>query len=406
MTEEDDMAYTSLNEETAREYARQKTDVFQDDAELECKEIGDGNLNMVFRIWNTKDPKESVIIKQSLPHARIDESIHAPLERARIESEMLVLHDRNCPGLAPKIYDYDREMYAIAMEDLSDHIVLRKGLIQGTVYPKLAEHMGEFLARSLFFTSDLGMDPLEKKVLQKSFVNPDLCKITEDLVFSNPYFDADNNKIDPEIRERVVENWNDGDLKREVAKLKEKFMTQGQALIHGDLHTGSVFVTDQSTKAFDPEFGFFGPMGFDIGAILGNLILNHASQLWHKQDEKDRSAFRKYLLETFKGIWETFDRQFRELWKEHVRTPLESNPLYLEDYMHRLLADASGYAGCKMTRRIVGLAQVADIRSIEDAQVRADAQIAVLDTARDFIMKRDQFTSIDDLIKIVKKYEQ
>ncbi|MDA3948526.1 MAG: hypothetical protein PF508_04785 [Spirochaeta sp.] len=51
-------------------------------------------------------------------------------------------------------------MYAILMEDLSDHVVLRKGLIAGTVYPKLAVHMGQFLARSLFFTSDVGMDPL------------------------------------------------------------------------------------------------------------------------------------------------------------------------------------------------------------------------------------------------------
>lgn len=400
------MPYTSLNEETALEYARRKTDVFKNDTALECKEIGDGNLNMVFRIWDTADQSKSVIIKQSLPHARIDESIHAPLDRARIESEMLVLHDQNCPGLAPKIYDYDREMYAIIMEDLSDHIVLRKGLIKGNVYPKLAEHMGQFLARSLFYTSDLGMDPLQKKELQKSFVNPDLCKITEDLVFTNPYYDADNNKIDPEIRERAEENWRDNELKREVAKLKEKFMTQGQALIHGDLHTGSVFVTESTTKSFDPEFGFFGPMGFDIGAILGNLILNHASQLWHKNDEADRATFRNYLLDTFKGIWETFDAQFRALWKKHVKAPLEDNPLYLEDYMQRLLSDGIGYAGCKMTRRIVGLAQVEDIRSIEDADVRAVAQIAVLDTAREFIMRRHEFRSIDEVLEVVRKHEK
>jgi 5-methylthioribose kinase len=400
------MAYTSLNEETAREYARKKTGVFGPDSNLACSEIGDGNLNMVFRIWNEDKPDESVIVKQSLPHARIDESIHAPLERARIESEMLVLHDKHCPGLAPKIYDYDREMYAIVMEDLSDHVVLRKGLINGTVYPKLADHMGEFLARSLFFTSDIGMDPLEKKELQKSFVNPDLCKITEDLVFSNPYFDADNNKIDPEIRARAEENWKDEELKREVAKLKEKFMTQGQALIHGDLHTGSVFVTAESTKSFDPEFAFFGPMGFDIGAILGNLILNYASQLSHKRDKNDRAAFREYLLKTFAGIWETFDSQFRDLWNKHVKTPLESNPLYLEDYMRRLLSDAVGYAGCKMTRRIVGLAQVEDIRSIEDADVRAVAQIAVLDTARELILRRDEFASIDEVVAVVRKHEK
>tara|TARA_B100000614_G_scaffold208603_1_gene191246 strand:- start:439 stop:1641 length:1203 start_codon:yes stop_codon:yes gene_type:complete len=400
------MGYTTLNEETAKEYARTKTSVFAAEADLVCKEIGDGNLNMVFRIEDRGDPSRSVVIKQSLPHARIDDSIHAPLDRARIESEMLVLHDKHCPGLAPKIFDYDREMYAIVMEDLSDHIVLRKGLIRGTKYPRLAEDMGQFLARSLFFTSDLGMDPLEKKELQKRFVNPDLCKITEDLVFSNPYFDADNNKIDPEIRDRAEENWRDEELKKEVAILKEKFMTQAQALIHGDLHTGSVFVTPESTKSFDPEFGFFGPMGFDIGAILGNLILNHASQLWHKPDDADRKDFREYLLSTFKGIWETFSTQFRALWEEHVTTPMESNPVYREDYIERLFADAIGYAGCKMTRRIVGLAQVEDIRSIEDADVRATAQIAVLDTAREFIMKRHSFASIDDVIAVVRKHQK
>ncbi|TVR05396.1 MAG: S-methyl-5-thioribose kinase [Spirochaetaceae bacterium] len=399
------MPYVTLTEETAREYARANTSVFPNDAALECKEIGDGNLNMVFRIAE-KSGTRSVIIKQSLPHARIDDSIAAPLDRARIESEMLVLHDRHCQGLAPKIHHYDREMYAIVMEDLSDHVVLRKGLIQGNTYPKLAEHIGEFIARSTFFTTDLGMDPEEKKVLQKSFVNPELCKITEDLVLSNPYFDAANNRIDVEIRERAEQNWQDSELKLQVMQLKEKFMTQAQALIHGDLHTGSIFVTKETTKAFDPEFGFFGPIGFDLGAILGNLILNHASQQWHMRDDAARrAAFRLYLLDTFREIWNVFDRNFRALWKQHVTTPMESNPLYLENYMARLFADAIGFAGCKMTRRIVGLAQVADIRSIPDTAVRAQAQIAVLDTAREFIMKRESYRSMDEVVETVRRYE-
>jgi len=398
------MAYETLNEKTALEFARAKTKLFSADSKLECKEIGDGNLNMVFRVSDSNRSGKSVIIKQSLPHARIDDSIVAPLDRARIESEMLLLHHRNCPGLAPRIFEYDREMYAIIMEDLSEHVVLRKGLIAGTVYPKLATHIGEFLARSLFFTSDLGMDPLKKKELQKTFVNADLCKITEDLVFSNPYFDAANNKIDPEIRERAEENWKDLTLQREVAKLKEKFMSQAQALVHGDLHTGSVFVTTESTKAFDPEFGFFGPMGFDIGAIIGNLVLNHASQIWHKKDKQDREAFQEYLLHSFREIWNVFEAQFRGLWKEHVKTPLEMNPEYLEDYMKRLLADSIGYAGCKMTRRIVGLAQVEDIRSVPDAGVRARAQVAVLDTAREFILQREAYRSIDEAVETVRKH--
>ena len=395
------MAYEKLNEQTVIDYVSRKTDIFTDASRLKSREIGDGNLNMVFRVWDTADSSSSVIIKQSLPYARIDESLTAPLDRARIESEMLVLHDRYCSGLAPRVHEYDRDMYAIIMEDLSDHIVLRKGLIMGVVYPHLAEHMGEFLARSLFMTSDLGMEPQKKKNLQKNFVNPELCKITEDLVFSEPYFDARNNRIDPEIHNRVKENWRDGALKREVAVLKESFMTHAQALIHGDLHTGSVFVTADSTKAFDPEFGFFGPMGFDIGAILGNLVLNHASHIWHTKDAKKRSSYRDYLLNTFKRIWEIFADRFQRLWNDTVTAPLESSPLYLERYMRQLLADSVGFAGCKMTRRIVGLAQVEDIRSINDASVREAAQIAVLDTARDFIMQRHEYRTIDEIAERV-----
>lgn len=399
------MAYETLTEKTAGEYARAKTNIFSKNSELECKEIGDGNLNLVFRVKEKSSGGKSVIIKQSMPHARIDKSIIAPLERADIESEMLVLYDQNTPNLSPKIYFYDKEEYAIIMEDLSDHIVLRKGLIKGNMYPHLAEHMGEFLARSLFLTSDLGMDPLKKKEMQKKFINPDLCKITEDLVFSNPYFNASNNKIDPEIRTRAERNWVDDELRAAVAVLKEKFMTQGQALIHGDLHTGSVFVTPDSTKIFDPEFAFFGPMGFDIGAILGNLILNYLSQEWHLKDTVEKKAlFQKYLLDTFRGIWIIFSHRFRELWDTFVTTPMESNSVYKDNYMKRLFSDSIGYAGCKMARRIVGLAQVEDIRSIPDAEVRAKVQIAALDISREFIIQRDTYYSIEDVLSTVKNY--
>jgi 5-methylthioribose kinase len=398
------MAYETLTEKTAGEYARAKANIFSKNSELECKEIGDGNLNLVFRVKEKTPGGKSVIIKQSMPHARIDKSIIAPLERADIESEMLVLYNQITPNLSPKIYFYDKEEYAIIMEDLSAYIVLRKGLIRGNLYPHLAEHMGEFLARSLFFTSDLGLDPLKKKAMQKKFINPDLCKITEDLVFSNPYFDASNNKIDPEIRTRAERNWVDDELKSAVAVLKEKFMTQGQALIHGDLHTGSVFVTADSTKIFDPEFAFFGPMGFDIGAILGNVILNYLSQEWHLKNSDNKKAYQRYLLDTFRGIWMIFSHRFRELWNSSVTTPMESNPVYRENYMKRLFSDSIGYAGCKMARRIVGLAQVEDIRSIPDAEVRAKVQIAALDISREFIIQRDKYYSIEDVVGTVQNY--
>ena len=57
------------------------------------------------------------------------------------------------------------------------------------------------------------------------------------------------------------------------AVLKHRFMTHGEALIHGDLHTGSVMVGGGRTVAIDPEFAFYGPVGFDLGAIWANAVI-------------------------------------------------------------------------------------------------------------------------------------
>lgn len=67
-----------------------------------------------------------------------------------------------------------------------------------------------------------------------------------------------------------------------------RFRERAQALIHGDLHTGSVMVTSDSTQVIDPEFAFYGPMGFDIGAFLGNLILAFFAQDGHSSEGNDR----------------------------------------------------------------------------------------------------------------------
>ena len=58
-----------------------------------------------------------------------------------------------------------------------------------------------------------------------------------------------------------------------LSVLKHRFMTHGEALIHGDLHTGSVMVGGGRTVAIDPEFAFYGPVGFDLGAIWANAVI-------------------------------------------------------------------------------------------------------------------------------------
>ena len=68
-------------------------------------------------------------------------------------------------------------------------------------------------------------------------------------------------------------------------------------------------VTQDSTKCIDPEFGFYGPMGFDVGAFLGNLMLAYISQDGHATPQHDREVHflkthhEKLIILHYLGRW-------------------------------------------------------------------------------------------------------
>ena len=147
--------------------------------------------------------QESIIIKQALPYAKVvGESWPLSLVRARIEREILQEEYRLCPEWT-QVYDYDDDLALTVMEDLSDHVIMRKGLMDGGTYPLFAQHIGEFMARTLFFTSIRGMNQQLKKEQQGRFVNPDQCKISEDLIFDEPYRIAEKNNYDAAIEDEA-----------------------------------------------------------------------------------------------------------------------------------------------------------------------------------------------------------
>ncbi|TLS51086.1 S-methyl-5-thioribose kinase [Paenibacillus antri] len=393
-------AYHPLTESEAIERARAVPGVFAPGANLTVREIGDGNLNLVFHIQESGQGK-GLILKQALPYAKVvGESWPLTLDRARIESEALMIQGELAPGLAPKVYEYEAELALTIMEDLSDHVIMRRGLIEGNAYPLFAGHIGEFLARTLFFTSDFGMNQQQKKLQTGRFINPELCKITEDLIFDDPYTVSANNNYDPAIENEAAALRSDRELHLEVARLRYGFLTKGQAMLHGDLHTGSIFVTPTSTKVIDPEFAYYGPMGFDIGAVLANLLLNAAAQGGRMDDPSALGDFRAYLLDTVKQVWVEFETRFRALWAEHCVDRLLRESGYLDAFLAELLQDTFGYAGAKMVRRIVGLAHVADIDGIPDEARRNRARRVALGIGADLIKRHRTAGSIGQMLAV------
>jgi 5-methylthioribose kinase len=395
--------YHALTQAEAVEYARGIEDIFPDGAQLKSRDIGDGNLNHVFHI---SDPASGrgLILKQALPYAKVvGESVPLTLDRARIESEALRIQGELCPDLTPKVYGYEPDLALMVMEDLSDHIVLRRGLMERGRYPLFAGHIGSFLARTLFFTSDLAMDQQEKKLQVKAFINPELCSITEDLIFDAPYTKSRMNIFEPHIRDAVERIWADTDLHLEVALLREKFLTKAQALLHGDLHTDNIFIKQDSMKVIDPEFAYYGPMGYDIGAVIGNLLLNYSGQEGWSTDALERSDYRSYLLDTVRDLWTQFELQFRELWNGHAADRMAKTRGYQDLYVARLLQDTIGFAGVKLVCRVHGFIHVADIDHIEDAAARERAQRIALEIGAALIKRNRTARSIEEVLEIALK---
>ncbi|XP_042427156.1 methylthioribose kinase-like [Zingiber officinale] len=381
---------------------------------LSVKEVGDGNLNFVYIV---SGPGGSFVLKQALPYVR-SVGISWPMSKERTYFEMLALkeHGRLCPYHVPEVYHFDRPMSLIAMRYLQPpHIILRKGLIAGIEYPLLAQHMSDFMARTLFFTSLLYHSTLEHRKAVAEFCGNELCRLTEQVVFSDPYKVAQYNRWTSPYLDHDAEAIREDDtLKIEVAGLKSMFCERAQAMIHGDLHTGSVMVTNDSTQVIDSEFAFYGPMGYDIGAFLGNLILAFFSQDGHANKDDDREAYKRWILKTIEETWDLFHQKFVSLWNENIDGHGEA---YLADiynkpelqllaqkkYMIDLFHDSIGFGAAKMIRRIVGVAHVEDFESIADTSRRAFCERDALNCAKTLLKERCKLETIGQVISVIEE---
>lgn len=380
-------------------YVKEKTTFFNEDSHLICDEIGDGNLNYVYRVIDQINNK-SVIVKQAGDTARISDDIKLSTNRIKIESDILVLHGKFANGHVPEVYLFDNVMNCCVMEDLSDHKILRDALLQFETFPNLADHISTFMVNTLLPTTDVVMNHQAKKLQVKEFINPELCEISEELVYTEPFNDYNhrNELFVPNRAWIESEIYRDDILRLEAAKLKFEFMNNAQALIHGDLHTGSLFVTKESTKVIDPEFGFYGPIGYDVGNIIANLIFSLIHANAHRQEDFVVWA-EKVIIETV----DLFNEKFSVFWDKYVTDKMAKEPGFKTWYLDRVLHDSAGVAGLEITRRIIGLAKVKDITSIENEHDRIQAERICLTLAKRFIKERKKFKSGRDFVEAIKE---
>ncbi|VEA63115.1 Methylthioribose kinase [Serratia plymuthica] len=394
--------YRTFTAADAVEYARQYGQLADPQALVSADEIGDGNLNLVFKIRD-RDGVSRVIVKQALPYVRcVGESWPLTLDRARIEAETLLIHGGVCPRHTVKVLHHDPELAVMVQEDLSDHHIWRNELIKGHYYPLAAGQLAEYLAQTLFHTSDFYQTAQEKKAEVSRFTNPELCQITEDLFFTDPYIDHERNQFDEALLPQVRALRDDTALRLAVAGLKHRFLSKAEALLHGDIHSGSIFVAEGKLKAIDAEFGFYGPIGFDVGSALGNLLLNYCG-LPGLLGPRDAAAGRAQRLQDVRELWLIFADRFLALCHQQTREIALAVPGYAEQFLQQVWTDAIGYCGSELIRRTIGLAHVADLDSISDAEMRAECQRSALSLGRALIVNAAQIEHIDALLARIRQ---
>ena len=395
-----------MDEEAIKVYVAEKLKLFENIEDIKVSEIGDGNINYVFRAEDIKS-KKSVVIKQA---DKLLRSSGRPLDvdRNRIEAEVLKFYGEVASDYVPKIYHYDEVMCALTMEDISEYENLRHGLMKKKIYKNFAEDITTFMVNTLISTMDIVMNPWKKKEDVKKYINIELCDITEKLVFTDPYTNhfGTNIVLDESSEFVKKEIYDDEELVFEAGKLKYKFMNNPQSLLHGDLHSGSIFVTESKTKVIDPEFAFYGPIGYDLGNVVGNLFFSYIHSDIVMSDEVEKRSYLSYLETTIADIVDKFTEKFGRAYDENVIDPMAKNPLYKKWMIDSILEDAAGMAGTEVIRRTIGDSKVKEIESIKSIETRVYMDKFLILIGKSLIKDRYKIKTGEDYVALIDKIKK
>jgi 5-methylthioribose kinase len=186
-------------------------------------------------------------------------------------------------------------------------------------------------------------------------------------------------------------------------------------MLHGDLHTGSVMVSDSDIRVIDPEFVTYGPIGFDVGMLIANFLMAYLAQPGHASSSGERDVYGDWVLGEAEAVWAAFAETFAGLWQTE-RTGMLYPACLFEDQGHadgaeaalagKLAAiwrDALGFCGVEIHRRILGLAHNADFEQIADVAVRAACEARALELGRRLVHGRGDIPDMATVTRMTRQ---
>ncbi len=287
--------------------------ISSDERVIASAKAGEGNMNLTLRVRIAgAGGARCVIVKQSRPWVEKYDTIAAPWDRALSEYRFY----QRVAGIAgvadrmPQLLAADDTSRLLVLEDLGESRDFT-GVYRNKDFPPQAlAQLAQYL-RALHEATRGGADPL--------LANRAMRELNHQHMYVIP-LQANNGLVlkefEPSLPGAARELLEDDSYLRLVAETGERYLSDGECLLHGDYFPGSWLTTDDGLRIIDPEFCFFGDREFDVGVCVAHLRL--AQRPWS-------DAF---------AILDSYGIPFIDL---------------------RLL---SQFAGCEVMRRLIGYAQL------------------------------------------------
>ena len=401
-----------LTEDQVAAYLKDK-DLYPQDAELvvedlhAIKESIDGYVNLIYHIYDQNG--KSMVLKQIVgePRSKMDEAAGSKnskymhdwsldIGRLRSEISVLIFWDSVYPGICPKIYLFDEPRGIIVMEDLTDHSLLRYEHCRMKEHPEFPEKIGRFMARNLFYSSDLHLTRYKKQELEKFFENPEYTAL-DFFLFADCTIVSDNRYM-PEatwpLRKAIIENEK---IQGMIRQMRHQSLTDKECLIHTDLHASNIMINDQSMKIIDTEFAGFGPIAQDWGRLIASFCLNFFS--WygdHDHTEGEKAVFRAYLLDAINNMYQCFEEEFRALCSKNRSDSYRLRSLDVDAYLLSHFQDTLLYTALNAASRIGDRGICYDLERLKTPDRIYPEQLVLLMTIELFL-NRGAYRKITDL---------
>jgi 5-methylthioribose kinase len=287
------------------------------------------------------------------------------------------------------------------MEDCKDYKSLRFELSKMKRFNHLAKQISEYMSKSNFYTSEYFLPSEDHKQLQAAFVNAEMMNIMENVAFVKDYLNNGTQRDD--THEAIVKwIWQQEIVQLETIKSRDIFMKKGQCLVHGDLHTSNVLISESNLKVIDMEYTFMGPFSADMGYFLANFIFVHSSLMLREDcNSSERLSYAKYILETIEEIFNNYCKVFRACWEKDAKVIYRKVPGYLENIERDFLFEAMGIMASAAICRVTGDLELTDLICIKDPLKRNQARSLIMLICHQVFKERDKYVGIEDLIDTI-----